>query len=292
MCNIRQKRHQKNSTVSSEYRPGRTDASSPTPESNDADEAHDIASGSYRSSEKSLDQNAYQKDGQQTAIEVLPNTEDMSGHFHLDLVHDNSEVLEIESEACSAGNRYEDLRAEMSQAVNQNVLNDSPRLDGEAKITSKEMLNMKKENKTVNGHVPSGINEVRLEVCERIDGSNRLASSPKSSVSKTFWKSRRGSLTKSSDLLPKVHTLARVSSVDFHVSVVTYMRSTSNDYSRIDIDDQDDEDEDYSSPYSDISTSWPTSFWTQFTVLLRRTFKQSKPDILSKLNFTQVGMFL
>lgn len=276
----RQKRHLKNSRMSNEYSPGRTDASSPTPEHNDKDEADDIiAIISCESSEKSLDQenvmavsNTRQKDGQPTAIEGLPNTEDRSGQVSLDMVHDNSVVLEIENDASSGGVLYGDVSAQRSQVVNQDVLKDS--------------LRLKKENKTANGHVPSVTDEICVEVSEGIESSNLLASSPKPSLSKTLWRSVRGSFTKSSDPLPQVHALARVSSADFHVSVVTYTRSTSHDYSKIDIDDHDD-DEDYSSPYSDISTSWPTSFWTQFTVLVQRTFKQSKPDILSKLNFTQ-----
>lgn len=96
------------------------------------------------------------------------------------------------------------------------------------------------------------------------------------------------SISKSSqhDLSP-VHTEAQVvSSADFSVAVVAYKRTTSKDYSKIDIHDHDD-DEDHSQLYADISTSWPTTFWTQLTVLVGRTFKQSKPDILSKLNFIQ-----
>jgi hypothetical protein len=52
----------------------------------------------------------------------------------------------------------------------------------------------------------------------------------------------------------------------------------------LDIHDDDEDDDDY----SDVSTAWATSFWTQFSVLTERTFKQSKPEILSKLNFVQV----
>lgn len=37
----------------------------------------------------------------------------MFGYFYLDLVYDNFEVFEIESEVCFVGNRYEDLRVEM-----------------------------------------------------------------------------------------------------------------------------------------------------------------------------------
>ena len=135
-----------------------------------------------------------------------------------------------------------------------------------------------------NGHVPSV-----SELTDENEGSNPLIATQKHPPSKSLWKSVRNSLTdtKSTDALPPVHTEARLSSADFNVAVVTYKRTTSRDYSKVDIHDRDD-DEDQSALYSDISTSWATSFWTQFTVLLQRTFKQSKPEILSKLNFTQV----
>ena len=49
-----------------------------------------------------------------------------------------------------------------------------------------------------------------------------------------------------------------------------------------------DEDED-EEEYGHISTTWVTSFSTQFTVLLQRNFKQAKPEILSKINLFQVS---
>lgn len=129
-----------------------------------------------------------------------------------------------------------------------------------------------------NGNVESEANQ----------SSVPLIQNPKSSSSKTSWKGFKRSLSKLSDDGPKpVHTEARVSSADFNVAVVTYKRSTSQDYTKIDVHDHEDE-VDHSALYTDISTSWATSFWTQFSVLLVRTFKQSKPDILSKLNFVQV----
>ena len=136
-----------------------------------------------------------------------------------------------------------------------------------------------------NGHAPSV-----SELTDENESSNPLIASQKHPPSKSLWKSVRNSFndTKSTDALPPVHTEARVSSADFSVAVISYKRTTSRDYSKVDIHYHDD-DEDQSALYSDISTSWATSFWTQFTVLLQRSFKQSKPDILSKLDLIQVS---
>lgn len=54
----------------------------------------------------------------------------------------------------------------------------------------------------------------------------------------------------------------------------------------LDIHDDDEDDDDYSA----VSTAWATSFWTQFSVLTERTFKQSKPEMLSKINLFQVRL--
>ena len=67
----------------------------------------------------------------------------------------------------------------------------------------------------------------------------------------------RDSFTKSSDHLPQVHSEVLVPVADVNVAVVSYKRSTSRDYSKIDVHD---DDEDHSALFSDISTSWPTSF--------------------------------
>ena len=136
-----------------------------------------------------------------------------------------------------------------------------------------------------NGHVPSV-----SELADENESSNPLIATQKHPPSKSLWKSVRSSFndTKSTDALPPVHTEVRLSSADFNVAVVTYQRTTSRDYSKVDIHYHDD-DEDQSALYSDISTSWATSFWTQFTVLLQRSFKQSRPDILSKLDIIQVS---
>ena len=114
---------------------------------------------------------------------------------------------------------------------------------------------------------------------------------PHSSLShlRNSWRSLTRSISKSShhDLSP-VHTEAQVlSSTDFSVAVVAYKRQTSQDYTKVDVNAHDDDD--HSELYADIPTSWATSFWTQFTVLMGRTFKQSKPDILSKLSLIQVN---
>ena len=136
-----------------------------------------------------------------------------------------------------------------------------------------------------NGHVPS-----LSELTDENESSNPLIATQKHPPSKSLWKSVKNSFTdtKSTDELPPVHTEARLSSADFNVAVVTYKRTTSRDYSKVDIHYHDD-DEDQAASYSDISTSWATSFWTQFTVLLERSFKQSKPELLSKLDIIQVS---
>lgn len=158
-----------------------------------------------------------------------------------------------------------------SESLNSNV--DSPR-----DIGSTEPSHDIENDVIPNGNVESEANQ----------SSVPLILSPKSSPSKTSWRGFKRSLSKLSDDGPKpLHTEARLSSADFNVAVVTYQRSTSQDYTKIDVHDHDDE-VDHSALYTDISTSWATSFWTQFSVLLVRTFKQSKPDILSKLNFVQV----
>ena len=75
------------------------------------------------------------------------------------------------------------------------------------------------------------------------------------------------------------------------VSVVPFARTVSREYAKVDMHDEEEEEDDDedSRKYGHISTTWVTSFWTQFTVLTQRTFKQSLPEILSKLNFIQVS---
>lgn len=65
-------------------------------------------------------------------------------------------------------------------------------------------------------------------------------------------------------------------------------QSTTEDVHQPDdeLSDWDDEEFEY------IPTTWVTSFWTQFTVLCERNFKETKPAILSSLNIIQVNNFL
>ena len=56
-----------------------------------------------------------------------------------------------------------------------------------------------------------------------------------------------------------------------------------------DTSEDSDEDDGHKRFHLDHGDKWPTSFWTQFRVLTHRTFKQSAPIILSKLNFVEVG---
>ena len=264
------------------YTPVKSEKSGPTTEDNDKDKlkkGQDVTSEtSSRSSDKSTDEDqvtevsAKLKDGQSTATE--------------DPLHEevcNSDVLqkELEKDTLKSSASTEDSESdeELSEAVDQNKM-----------VT--ELLPHEKQkvdlNETPNGYAPSNVHEISLELSETNESSTPLIQNSKPSKTQLWRNVLRDSFTKSSEALdPPVHTEARLSSADFNVAVVTYKRTTSRDYSKVDIHYHDD-DEDQSALYSDISTSWATSFWTQFTVLLQRTFKQSRPDILSKLNFAQV----
>ena len=162
-----------------------------------------------------------------------------------------------------------------SEAVNEVASMEDPRPDSRTELVTEKEANM-----IPNGDASSDNHESFIP----------LIPNPKPSPSRTSWRGLKRSLSKNSDEVvhSSVHTEARLSSADFNVAVVTYKRSASQDYTKVDIHDQED-DEDHSAHYTDISTSWATSFWTQFSVLMVRTFKQSKPDILSKLNFVQVS---
>ena len=274
--------------MSNMHTPAKLDKSRPTTEDNGKDKlekGQDRASEtSSRSSNTSTEEDqmhvaevsaAKQKDGQSTA------TKDP---LHRGEVH-NSDVpeKELEKDTLKSSASIDDSESDedLSEAVDQN------KAVAELLPHEKQKMNL---NDTPNGCTPSKVHETSQELSETNESSTPLIPNPK--PSKTLWRNVRGSFTKSSEALdPPVHTEARLSSADFNVAVVTYKRTTSRDYSKVDIHYHDD-DEDQSALYSDISTSWATSFWTQFTVLLQRTFKQSRPEILSKLNFTQVSAII
>ncbi|PFX21357.1 ABC transporter G family member 22 [Stylophora pistillata] len=257
-----QKRRQKYPAISTEHGPRRSDTPSPIPQNDDKDRSQNMPNETSP------------KDGQQKATEELKNKEYVSGHCTTD-------DPEKENETSPPADRSSESTEEMVAADCLNEQEDVLRLEDEGGFSSVEMLEEEKERRSGNGHVPSGGDELPSGTSE---SSNLLASNPKPSVSKTLWRNVRDSFTKSSDHLPQVHSEVLVPAADVNVAVVSYKRSTSRDYFKVDVHD---DDEDHSALYSDISTSWATSFWTQFTVLLLRTFKQSKPDILSKLDLAQ-----
>jgi len=268
----------------SKYTPVKLEKSRPTTENNSKDELEKGQDTASETSSRSSDKRSYgyqadevsakQKDGQSTVTGNPLHKEEIN----------KSDVpeKEFEKDTLKSSASIEDSESDdgLSEAVDQNEV-----------VT--ELLPHEKQkmemglNETPNGCAPSNVHETSLELSETNESSTPLIQNPK--PSKTLWRNVRDSFTKSSEALnPPVHTEARLSSADFNVAVVTYKRTTSRDYSKVDIHHYHDDDEDQSALYSDISTSWATSFWTQFTVLLQRTFKQSKPEILSKLNFTQV----
>jgi len=266
----RRKRHQK-------YRPIKHENPRPTTEDNGKDKLESGQDTTSDTSSRSSDEptgedhtaevTAKQKDGQSTA------TEDP---LHQEAVH-NFDVpeKELENDTLKSSASIEDSESDegLSETVDQN------------EIATELLPNGKRKKEKELDDTPNGCAPISLEISDTNETSTPLIESPK--PSKTLWRNVRDSFTKSSEALhPPVHTEARLSSADFNVAVVTYKRTTSRDYSKVDIHYHDD-DEDQSALYTDISTSWATSFWTQFTVLLQRTFKQSKPEILSKLNFTQ-----
>ena len=270
--------------MSSMYTPVKLEKSRPTTEGNDKDKlkkGQDVTSEtSSRSSNKSTDEDqtvevsAKAKDGQSTA------TEDP---LHKEVCNSDVPQKELEKDTLKSSASTEDSESdeELSEAVDQN------KVVAELLPPEKQKMDL---NETPNGYAPSNVHEISLELSETNESSTPLIQNSK--PSKNLWRNVRDSFTKSSEALDlPVHTEARLSSADFNVAVVTYKRTTSRDYSKVDIHYHDD-DEDQSALYSDISTSWATSFWTQFTVLLQRTFKQSMPEILSKLNFTQVSAII
>ena len=183
-------------------------------------------------------------------------------------VDESSDVTDKEAEteqSTSVGHCSSDTDSS-SEAVNKT-------------LTTSEDLPDKEDALIPNGHAISETNESSIP----------LIPSPKPSSSKISKLKRTLSKNSTDDVSCPVHTEVRLSSADFNVAVVTYKRSTSQDYTKIDVHDQEDDEDHSGLQYSDISTSWATSFWTQFSVLMVRTFKQSKPDILSRLNFVQVS---
>ena len=78
------------------------------------------------------------------------------------------------------------------------------------------------------------------------------------------------------------------------ISIGNKLGNLDKGYKTLDIEDDEEEsdEEEKEEKYGHISTTWVTSFWTQFTVLLQRNFKQAKPEILSKLNNIQVSAFV
>ena len=193
--------------------------------------------------------------------------------------------------ASEAGNKSADKLADKGRETEDNSSSSSTTelVDDTSNVPDDEK-NMKSlildDMEAPNGHVPSV-----SELTNESESSNPLIATQKHPPSKSLWKSVRNSLndTASIGALPPVHTEARLSSADFNVAVITYKRTTSRDYSKVDIHYHDDDEADQSALYSNISTSWATTFWTQFTVLLQRSFKQSKPEILSKLDIIQVS---
>ncbi|XP_074625130.1 uncharacterized protein LOC141883522 isoform X2 [Acropora palmata] len=202
-----------------------------------------------------------------------------------------NETPKLENRSPSPESSDEDERTKA------NALKDEPlKVDISSDITVENTRAAKQDVKGKEDTVDNSDHEDSLRRSE-LDGqqlsseANAISASliPHSSLShlRNSWRSLTRSISKSShhDLSP-VHTEAQVlSSADFSVAVVAYKRQTSQDYTKIDVNAHDDHD--HSELYADIPTSWATSFWTQFTVLMSRTFKQSKPDILSKLSLIQ-----
>ncbi|XP_044169306.1 ABC transporter G family member 14-like [Acropora millepora] len=187
--------------------------------------------------------------------------------------------------------------SEEDEWTKANALKDEPlKVDISSDITVENTREAKqdvkgKEDTVDNSDLEDSLRRSELDGQQLSSEANAISAPliPHSSLShlRNSWRSHTRSISKSShhDLSP-VHTEAQVlSSTDFSVAVVAYKRQTSQDYTKVDVNAHDDDD--HSELYEDIPTSWATSFWTQFTVLMGRTFQQSKPDILSKLSLIQ-----